>query len=157
MQLNRLTDYAVVVLGQMTRRDGDVLSALHVSDRTGLPLPTVQKVLKHLSKANLVSSQRGVGGGYMLTRDADQITVGDVVTAMQGPIQLAACVDGVEDPCSTAALCPLAGNWNRVNEAIREAFASVTLAEMVTYQEPTPKAAAAVADRTRAPALTPAE
>ncbi|MCR9255510.1 MAG: SUF system Fe-S cluster assembly regulator [Alphaproteobacteria bacterium] len=138
MQLNRLTDYAVVILGQMTRHRGATVSALDLAKGTGFPLPTVQKVLKQLAKAGLVASQRGVGGGYQMVGTASEVTVGDVVTAMQGPIMLTACVEGSEDPCNCAAHCPLAGNWNRVNEAIRAAFASVTLEEMLTFPAPGP-------------------
>jgi len=149
MQLNRLTDYAVVILGQMARHEDrhggrhggpGVVSAIGLAEATGFPLPTVQKVLKQLGKAGLVVSQRGVGGGYQMASPASEITVGDVVTAMQGPIMLTACVEGAEDPCACASHCPLAGNWNRVNEAIRAAFDSVTLEEMLQFPAAAPVA-----------------
>jgi len=138
MQLNRLTDYAVVMMSQMARHRGAVVPAMSVTEATGVPLPTVQKVLKNLVRAGLIESHRGVGGGYSMNLAPTGVTVGDIVAAIEGPIMLTACVDGSEAPCTAASLCPLAGNWNRVNDEIRSAFESVTLTDMMTYTPASP-------------------
>ena len=132
LKLNRLTDYAVVVLGQLARNSGKVETATEIAMSTGIPLPTVSKILKILSSAVIVVSQRGAGGGYSLERRADDIRVAEIIEAFEGPIALTACVDSAVDNCSIEALCPMKGNWNTVNEAIRTTLFSLTLADMIT-------------------------
>jgi FeS assembly SUF system regulator len=129
-RLNRLTDYAVVVMSQMALRGGETRSAQQISEDTGVPLPTVAKLLNLLGRAKLVTSQRGASGGYILSAEPEEITVAQIIQAMEGPIALTACVDGATDCCGAEAFCPMRGNWNRVNDAIREALTSVSLAEM---------------------------
>lgn len=130
-RLNRLTDYAVVVMSQMALRSGETRSAQQISEDTGVPLPTVAKLLNLLGRAKLVTSQRGASGGYTLSGGPEAITVAQIIQAMEGPIALTACVDGATDCCGSEAFCPMRGNWNRVNDAIRGALSSVTLAEMM--------------------------
>ena len=135
-RLNRLTDYAVVVLSQMSLRGEDLRSAQQISDDTAVPLPTVSKLLNLLGRAGLVISQRGAAGGYTLSRGPDQITVAEIVQALEGPIALTACVDGAAESCDVESLCPMRGNWNRVNTAIQEALTKVSLADMTVLPEP---------------------
>ena len=128
IRLNRMTDYAIVVLGKMGR-DG-VVSVAQLAQESGVPAPTVAKLLKQLAQAGVVVSQRGAAGGYALARAAADITVAEVIAALEGPISLTACVDGAEGHCEVERLCPMRGNWDRVNRAIRAALESVTLADM---------------------------
>src|SRR3546814_13810948 len=81
--------------------------------------------------SDLVTSQRGASGGYVLSAAPDNITVAQIIQAMEGPIALTACVDGATDCCGAEAYCPMRGNWNRVNDAFRQALSSVSLAEMM--------------------------
>lgn len=129
-KLNRLTDYAVVVMSQMTLSRDGVLSAPDIAGLASLPLPTVAKILNALGKAGLVASQRGATGGYSLGREPHFITVADIIQAMEGPIALTACVDGAADCCDVEANCPMRGHWNKVNAAIRKALDGVTLDEI---------------------------
>lgn len=131
LRLNRLTDYAVVLLTQMAGRPSCLTSAQQIADQGALPLPTVAKLLNALARAGIVVSHRGAMGGYTLGRPAVQISVADIVQALEGPIALTACVEGSEAPCEVETLCPMAGNWNKVNLAIRRALEGVTLADMV--------------------------
>jgi FeS assembly SUF system regulator len=128
-KVNKLTDYATVVLIAMARAQG-VQSAHRIAQTTGIPLPTVAKLMKSLSRAGLVESQRGVAGGYALGRSASEITVADVIQAVEGPIALTACADTSDEHCGIELLCPVQGKWNRVNTAVRSALAEVTLADM---------------------------
>jgi len=128
-KVNKLTDYATVVLIEIARSDV-VRSSQHVSERTGIPLPTVAKLMKSLNKAGLVVSQRGVGGGYVLGRKPGEITVADVIQAVEGPIALTACADTSDEHCGIEAICPVQGKWNKVNTAVRAALNDVTLADM---------------------------
>ena len=129
-RLNRLTDYAVVVMMQMSQRTNEVRTAPQISDSTGVPLPTVAKLMNALARGGLITSIRGASGGYKLSRAADEITIAAVIQAMEGPIALTACVDGAEGSCESEHICPMRGNWDRVNHAIRSALESVTLADM---------------------------
>jgi len=135
-RLNRLTDYAVVVMSQMAMRGGETRSAQQISEDTGVPLPTVAKLLNLLGRAKLVTSQRGAAGGYMLSAEPEAITVAQIIQAMEGPIALTACVDGAVDSCDAESFCPMRGNWNKVNGAIRAALTSVSLAEMMAFPRP---------------------
>ena len=129
-RLNRLTDYAVVVMAQMAQRRDEMRTAPQISQDTGVPLPTVAKLLNALARENLVTSQRGAAGGYTLSRRAEEITVAEIIQAFEGPIALTACVDGSGDNCGSEPLCPMRGNWDKVNRAIRHALSGVTLADM---------------------------
>ncbi len=129
LRLSKLTDYAVVVL---VRLDSGlpVQTSPGIAATTGIPAPTVAKVLKTLSAAALVTSLRGAHGGYRLTRSLEAIPVADVIAAMDGPITLAACVDGSPTECESLALCPVRGRWDPVNAAIQHALSAITLADM---------------------------
>ena len=129
-RLNRLTDYAVVVMSQLALKEDSTLSAQQLARDTAVPLPTVSKVLGLLARGGLIVSQRGATGGYALARPAEQITMAGIIQAIEGPIALTACVDGSEDSCASEALCPIRGTWDRVNQAIHGALDGVTLAEM---------------------------
>lgn len=129
-KVNKLTDYATVVLITIARSHV-VRSSQHISENTGIPLPTVAKLMKNLNKAGLVNSQRGASGGYTLGRIPANITLADVIQAVEGPIALTACADTSDEHCSIESVCPVQGRWNRVNSAVRAALAEVTLADMV--------------------------
>lgn len=129
-RLNRLTDYAVVVLSQMYEGPERLTSAHQLSEQAGLPLPTVSKLLNLLSRHAIVASHRGASGGYCLSRAPNRISVAEIVEAIEGPIALTACAEGSPDPCDAQSLCPMAGNWNEVNRAIRTALDAVSLEDM---------------------------
>jgi FeS assembly SUF system regulator len=130
-RLSKMTDYGVVVLGQLAGQSGRLLSAPDVAEATGLPSATVSQVLKRLASAGIVVSHRGARGGYELARAPDAVTVRELVVAFEGPLAVTACVDGAEDSCAVEPLCLLAGGWEQVNTAIRTALDSVTLADLL--------------------------
>ncbi len=132
-RINKLTDYAVVLLVDMART-GRVRSAQQIAADTGVPLPTVAKVMKLLAKDGLVMSIRGASGGYGLGRVAVEITVAHMIQAIEGPIALTSCVEAADDDCGIEALCPMHGHWNRVNSAVHRALSEVTLADMSADQ-----------------------
>lgn len=134
-RLNRLTDYAIVILSQMSHDIGVVNSAGSLAATTQVPVPTVSKILKLLSAAGVVTSHRGVAGGYSLDRPAAGVSVAEIIQSLEGPIALTACVDGATDGCEAENHCPISGNWNRVNDAIRTALAGVSLADMTDPRE----------------------
>jgi FeS assembly SUF system regulator len=128
LRLSKLTDYAVVVLVRLSGMG--VQTSPGVAAATGIPEPTVSKVLKILTSRDLVSSQRGARGGYRLKRDLASIPIADVIAAIDGPIALTACVEGSTTECESLGLCPMRGRWNPVNDAINKALSEITLADM---------------------------
>lgn len=130
-----MTDYAVVILSRLAKDSGAIQTAAEISNATGIPLPTVSKILKIMGRASLISSHRGASGGYSLKQSAYRIRVSDIIETFEGPVALTACVVGAKDQCSVEALCPIRGNWNKVNEAIRLALESLTLAELLDPRE----------------------
>lgn len=130
IKLSRLTDYAVVILAEMARMKGELVAASLLSVKTGIPEPTVSKVLKTLSRNGLISSVRGVSGGYRLDRPAQEISVSLIIAAMEGPISLTSCVTGSHESCALEGKCSMNGRWNPVNAAIQGALDKVTLADM---------------------------
>jgi len=136
LRLNKLTDYAVVILSRLAKDRNKVYAAAYLAVETRIPLPTVSKILKILSNSSLICSHRGSNGGYCLGRNPDSIPVTEIVQAFEGPISLSACVTASTDQCSIEAFCPIRGNWNKVNEAIKGALENLTLADLLDPSEP---------------------
>ncbi len=128
LRISKLTDYAILVMVELTR-DGEMLSAHALADRVGVEVPTASKVLKLLAGAGLLNSYRGANGGYRVTRQAADISVAEVIAAIEGPIAMTEC--SVEEGlCSQEDSCDLRGNWQRISLAVNEALQNVSLAEM---------------------------
>jgi FeS assembly SUF system regulator len=128
MRLSNLADYAVVIMSAAARAgDGARVSATILSAKTGIPLPTTQKLLGRLASAGLFESARGGGGGFVLVRGADEISLADVIEAVEGPIAMTSCVDDGRQCCALEGACQVRPHWGPVNEAIRGALASVSL------------------------------
>jgi FeS assembly SUF system regulator len=130
LRLSKLTDYAVVILAALAREGKPVLTAAAIAHLSGLALPTVAKVLKKLAQAGVATAQRGTKGGYQLARPAVNISMADIVKAMDGPIALTDCVNGKSGSCGAEQNCMLRGHWNQINHAICTALESVSLADM---------------------------
>ena len=130
-KLNRMTDYAIVVLGALAHRQGEILATAQIAELTGLNQPTVAKVAKTLMVADLLKTQRGVHGGYRLARPAAATSLVQIVEAMEGPIAVNDCVDGAQAPCAVSNCCFMSRNWNRVNLAVRNALSDVSLEDLI--------------------------
>jgi FeS assembly SUF system regulator len=135
LRLSKLTDYAVVVLIRLSQGE-PVQTAPQIAHSTGVPEPTVAKVLKLLSAAALVQSTRGARGGYRLAATLAEIPVSKVIAAIDGPIALTACVENSGSVCSSQPHCPASGRWNLVNQVIETALSSISLGEMARLSLP---------------------
>lgn len=138
MRLSNLADYAVITMSQAAKHCGDGrVSAAELASETGLPVPTVQRLVSKLTAAGLLRSVRGAGGGLQLGRPAAAITVADIVEAVEGPIGLTACVDNAG--CDYEAGCSMKPHWPIINERLRGALAGITLENLrhapVTQEE----------------------
>ncbi|MDE0877777.1 MAG: SUF system Fe-S cluster assembly regulator [Sphingomonas bacterium] len=144
MRLSSLADYAVVMMAAAARhcgvRGGGVarLNATILAEETGVPLPTVQKLVSRLSAAGLIESVRGTGGGFRLSRPAAAISLADIVEAVEGPIALTNCVDEGRHDCAIEENCRVRPHWNAVNGAVRGALAGVSLATLSAAPKPIP-------------------
>lgn len=130
MRLSHLADYAVVLMTAAARRDaGERLSATELSAETGVPLPTTQKLMGQLAVAGLLDSARGAGGGFSLSRPAAEISLADVVEAVEGPIAMTVCSEGRTD-CALDAHCRVKPHMGVVGNAVRGALGAVSLTEL---------------------------
>src|SRR5690606_9819540 len=135
MRLSSMADYAVVTMCAASRHCGGArVSAAELAAETGLPQPTVQKLVSLLSRAGLLRSVRGAGGGLQLARPAAAISLADIVEAVEGPIALTACVEKVRHDCGLEACCTVRPHWSAVNEAMRGALAGVPLTQLARPQ-----------------------
>ena len=130
-KLNRMTDYAIVVLGALARRRGDILAATHLAGLTGLNQPTVAKVSKTPVATDLLDTRRGVHGGYRLSREAGIISLVQIVEAIEGPIAVTECVDGADAPCMVSSCGLMSQNWSRVNQVVKAALNDVSLEDLI--------------------------
>ena len=130
LRLNRMTDYAIVVLGALAHRHGDVVATAHLAELTGLAQPTVAKVSKILLAADLVETQRGVRGGYRLIKASADISLVDIVEAMEGPIAVTDCVGKAQVASAISNCYSMGSPSNHVNLAIRNALNDVSLEDL---------------------------
>jgi FeS assembly SUF system regulator len=135
MRLSNMADYAVVTMGAAARHCGGArTSATELASETGIALPTTQKLVSILSKAGLLRSSRGTGGGIQLARPAAAITLADIIEAVEGPIAMTSCVDSSKhargEHCAMEGKCHVQPHWGVVNTAVRGALAGVSLTSL---------------------------
>lgn len=107
-----------------------LLSAPEIASASGLALPNVSKILKALVRGGILESRRGVQGGYQLSRSPSEITVQQVITALDGPISMTDCAGEGPDQCDVGSLCPMSANWKYINDKIVETLEGITLEQM---------------------------
>ncbi len=131
MRLSNMADYGVVVMAAAARHCGSVrVSATDLAGETGLALPTVQKLVSMMTKAGLLRSARGTGGGIQLARPAAAISLADIIEAVEGPIAMTSCVETGKHDCAMEGKCHVQPHWAVVNGAVRGALAGVSLTSL---------------------------
>jgi FeS assembly SUF system regulator len=131
LKIGKMTDYAILILSRMAKTPTLVLSANALAADVYLPQPTVSKILKILSDKCLVESMRGPDGGYKLAKAAAEISIVDVIAAMEGGIALTECC-ATSGQCAIDSRCTLRKNWQRINKMMGTMLASFTLLDMLT-------------------------
>ena len=132
MRLSHLADYAVVLMTAAARYPaGARLSATELAADTGVPLPTTQKLMGQLAGAGLFTSARGASGGFALARPASEISLADIVEAVEGPIAMTVCAahEGPSD-CALDAHCRVKPHMGIVGNAVRGALGAVSLTQL---------------------------
>ncbi len=132
LRIQRLTDYAIVLLVHLARERSRAFSATELSLETRIPIETVYKVLKGLRRQGILTSQRGAAGGYTLGCAPSEMNLADVIECMEGPIAMTDC--SVEDACNCEAEphCAVGPHWPAINGAVRSALAGVMLTDLMT-------------------------
>jgi FeS assembly SUF system regulator len=132
IRVSRLADYGLLLMTQIARSEGPVLRNAHsLAVESGLPLPTVSKILKELLHSDLLISRRGTKGGYCLARDAREITVAEIIAVFEGEIAMTECSHEVLGLCELEPLCPIRSNMQIISHAVRRALEQVTLSDLV--------------------------
>jgi FeS assembly SUF system regulator len=129
IRMSKLTDYAILLLAHLARATG-TLTAQELASRSRVPLPTVSKLAKELSKAGLVISHRGRNGGYGLARAAELISVAEIVEALEGPIALTECTKPGKIDCVIEDTCLARASWDPVSRAIENALRGLPLSSI---------------------------
>ena len=137
LRITRLTDYATVVLAALAETPDRVQTAPALAERTHIAAPTVSKLLKQLQRAGLVTSTRGLRGGYQLSRPASQISAAAILDALEGPVSLTEC-SSAHGCCDLESYCRVGTAWQRINRSIRKALESISLADLQQRREPLP-------------------
>jgi FeS assembly SUF system regulator len=135
-RITKETDYGIMLMAYIAAgRQGHIHNAREVSERSGLPFPTVSKILRSLSGKQLLVSHRGAAGGYSLARPAELISVAEIIRALQGPIAMVQC--GAEPgACGQEAGCPTRANWARVSQEVEVALDNIPITDMVAEWRP---------------------
>ncbi|HMA18701.1 MAG TPA: SUF system Fe-S cluster assembly regulator [Thermoanaerobaculia bacterium] len=154
IRMSKLTDYAILILAHLARSPG-TLTAHELAARSRVPVPTVSKLAKELSKAGLVVSHRGRNGGYGLARPADAISVAEIVEALEGPIALTECArPGGAAGCEIEDTCLARESWDPVSRAIETALRGLPLSSIAPYRAGDEPAAPVRIGAPAAPAAT---
>jgi FeS assembly SUF system regulator len=127
LKISKLTDYACMLLRDLAHSYPQTLSATELSNNLPVQLPTARKVLKLLAKAGVVNSSQGKAGGYLLARPAADISLADLIAAMEGDLAITDCDSG----CDCQEQCGLQPHWQRVNGLISDVLSKVSFADFI--------------------------
>lgn len=145
LSLTRKSDYALVALASLARAAPDKLSAREIAERYRVPLPLLMNVLTELVRHGMISSTRGVKGGYRLARAPEDITLAQLIEAIEGPVRLTLCCHGEsgeeseprteELECSLMESCPVRDPVRKVHAILHRFLDEVTLAHLLSDEE----------------------
>jgi len=150
-RLTKLADYGIIILAHLAQHASvagagghgpvrgpaaryaeghEPLNARELAEHVDLPLPVVSKVLKTLTRAGVLESHRGAKGGYSLAHRPEELSVADMIDALDGPLALTQCSLGPA-VCDLEQSCAVKSPWLVINRVVQNALASVTLADLV--------------------------
>ncbi len=138
LRISRISDYAIRLLAEVATQSGRQFTARQAAAQVALPHPVVSKILKSLAKKGVLVSERGVQGGYRLTRDPERIPLLEIIFAVEGRLSLTDCDPTREagsEGCRHEAECTIRHGWAKVNKAVVDALAGINLGDMVCTPE----------------------
>lgn len=129
IRVSKLADYGTVVMVYMAQADSEFYNARDIAEHTHINLPTVSKILKLLARVGLLISKQGTKGGYALARKPEDISVTEIISALDGDFGMTDCSHG-DGNCQLEAYCAIRPNWRLISHAIYQALECINLAEM---------------------------
>jgi FeS assembly SUF system regulator len=131
IRMGKLTDYGVLLMCQMARSPlVQWHTARELAETCHLPLPTVGKLLRALLRHGLLTSHRGIKGGYVLARSPELIPLTEIIAALEGPLALTQCSSDVAELCDLESTCPVRDNQRIISQVIRAALARIMLSDL---------------------------
>lgn len=132
MKISAKGEYALSAVLELSRRyqDRRPIHVQEIARRQDIPLPYLVQILLELKRLGLVRSKRGAEGGYYLARPPDEITLGDVVRGIEGPLLPLDCLGPEEDLCRRASSCSFKPVWRRLRDAMAQVVDGVTFADL---------------------------
>jgi Rrf2 family protein len=136
LRLSKKAEYALMALKDLASRPpAESPSAREIAERYGIPAELLAKVLQRLARQHLLASHHGTRGGYHLARPASQISVADVIEAIDGPVMMTACTSA-DDDCDQYATCNIRDPLWRIKDQIVQALTSYTLQALAQDEPP---------------------
>ena len=130
MQLTRASEYAILGLLALARRPLGAVAMVDVlANEEGIPTSFLGKIFQNLAKVGIVKSARGSGGGFTLVRSAEEISVLEIIEAVEGPIALQRCLEPSSD-CTHMGGCALCGLFSEAQDRVKEVFSTTNLAQL---------------------------
>jgi len=139
MRISSKGHYGLLAVAELARRyDQGLISLAEIATVEHLPLPYLEQIIAPLRVAGVVEATRGLHGGYRLARHPSNVTVGEVVRWLEGPIALVECTtEGYQaGACEREAGCTSRGVWKQVSDAINDVLNTLTLASLIADEEP---------------------
>jgi Rrf2 family protein len=136
LALTKKTDYALIALWHLSRLSDGVVSARELAAKSGIGLPILTNILKELAHHGVVTSSRGVNGGYSLTRSIESISLRHVIEVIEGPVQLVRCAGSNGEGCELESRCPIRLPAHRVHLRLREFLDTVSVEELFCMEQP---------------------
>lgn len=130
LRLNKLTDYAIVMMAYLTQAPHDSRNAKQIAEQTGVSLPTASKLLKRLTRCGLLNAHRGIKGGYQLAYPSNTISLGQIIRALEGPIGLTDC-SHAKNGCSLEKDCRVRDNWRTISALLEEMLFHVSISDLI--------------------------
>lgn len=140
-KISRLTDYSVVILGHLAQKRAQkaCASARDLAEASGLPLPTVSKLLKHMAKHQLIEAKRGSMGGYELTKKPSNISLLHLIEIFDGKPAATACMLEGSPKCQIDPRCTQRHAWHMVQQKIASVLSEISLKELISKPRTEPK------------------
>ncbi|MBK9118592.1 MAG: Rrf2 family transcriptional regulator [Phycisphaerales bacterium] len=132
LTLTRKTEYALIAISHLARVGRQIVSARDIAEEHTVPLPLLMNVLKKLNRAGYINSVRGARGGYLLATNPEELTLADLIEAVEGPVHLTRCTNTADDArvCGISSTCPIRRSLVRVHQRLHAFLRGVTVAEI---------------------------
>lgn len=130
MKLSTRGKYGLYAMYYLAVHSGEGPQTLHSISTVGVPKQYLEQILGNLRRAGLVSTVRGAQGGYQIAHEPSEVTLRDIIDAVEGPIELSECTQA-ESVCQRSGTCPVRWVWQRVTDSINAELEKIRLSDML--------------------------